>query len=249
MHLRPTPRLAVRICLFWASFATCGAAVLPDYAALQSRLADRSRALTWVVTGDSITQGAKWLGTSRSYPELLSERVRWEMGRLRDLVIDSGVSGEVASGLLDDFEWRVLRFKPDIVSIMIGTNDSRFGPAGRDKFRSNLVEIVRRVRAAGAIPILHTTSPIDFDAPAGKLRSDLPAYDLIIAEVASREGVILVDHWGIWRKTVPEANALRRLLADPVHPNAAGHRKLAVETFRALGIYSESSVICRESAP
>ncbi|MBR9777574.1 MAG: SGNH/GDSL hydrolase family protein, partial [Cytophagales bacterium] len=75
--------------------------------------------LIWVFTGDSITHGAKHTHGYRSYPEIFSERIRWELGRVRDLVINTGISGNTSRNILDDFEWRVKQFKPNVGSIMI----------------------------------------------------------------------------------------------------------------------------------
>ena len=140
--------------------AQTNAAAVPDLARLQSEIKG-TRSLTWVITGDSITHGAKWLGRERSYPEIINERIRWEMGRYHDMLVNSGITSEKAPGLLADFNWRVLRFKPDVVSVMIGMNDSAEGPAGREKFARTLREMVHQIRAAGAIPILNRTNPID----------------------------------------------------------------------------------------
>src|SRR6266511_979426 len=97
------------------------------------------KALTWVFTGDSITHGALHTLGWRSYPEHFAERVRWELRRMRDVVINTGISGDRTGGLLADLDWRVLRFKPDVVSVMFGMNDCSLGMAGREMFRKNLV--------------------------------------------------------------------------------------------------------------
>lgn len=98
-------------------FAQSGA---KDQALLGEKIADKNKPITWVITGDSITHGAWYTEGGRSYTEHLAERVRGELLRFRDFVINTGVSGEVATGLLKDFDWRVLRFKPDVVSINLG---------------------------------------------------------------------------------------------------------------------------------
>ena len=84
----------------------------------------------WVFTGDSITHGALHTKGWRSYPEHFAERVRWELKRMRDIVVNTGVSGDRAQGLLPDLDWRVLHLKPDVVSVMLGVNDSAYGPVG-----------------------------------------------------------------------------------------------------------------------
>ena len=49
--------------------------------------------ITWLFYGDSITQGVKHCGGSKNYSEIFSERVRYELGRKKDIVINSGISG------------------------------------------------------------------------------------------------------------------------------------------------------------
>ncbi len=211
------------------------AAPLAELSLLQKKLSAPAEPLTWVITGDSITQGAKWVGRERSYPEIIQERVRWEMNRRRDFFINTGISGEKVAGLRADFEWRVLRFRPDIVAIMIGMNDSVAGPAGRGAFEAELRALISHVRTAGAIPLLHHTNPIDLENPDILRRADLPAYNAIIAQVAQPTGTILIDHWAHWQQTKLTPTALRDWLADPIHPNGAGHRQFAIEFFRTVG--------------
>ena len=179
--------------------------------------------------------------------------MRWSLQRRRDLFINSGISGERTTGLLADFDWRVLHFKPDVVSIMIGMNNAVLGPDGRKPFESDLREMIRQVRAAGAIPILHRTNPIDLETPrpAGSdnssavARADVPAYNEIIATVARELDVILVDHWTHWQAAKPFPAALREWLADPIHPNGAGHRQFSIEFFRTIGFYDPQAPDCQ----
>lgn len=216
-------------------------APLADLITLQAKLVQTAQPLTWVITGDSITQGAKWVGRERSYPELIQERIRWEMNRRRDFFINTGISGERVAGLRADFEWRVLRFRPNVVSIMIGMNDAVAGPAGRPAFEAELRAMIDQVRAAGAIPLLHRTNPIDTENPDTLRRADLPAYNEIIARVAQSSETILIDHWARWQEAKLTPAALRGWLADPIHPNGTGHRQFAIEFFRTLGCYDPAA--------
>src|SRR5690348_15954016 len=79
----------------------------PDGNAPEIRaLLSRNQPVVWVFTGDSVTHGALHTSGWRSYPELFAERVRWELHRFRDIVINSGVSGDTTGELLKDQEWR-----------------------------------------------------------------------------------------------------------------------------------------------
>src|SRR5262245_5879886 len=100
------------------------------------------KALTWVFTGDSITHGALHTLGWRSYPEHFAERVRWELRRMRDVVINTGISGDRTGGLLADLNWRALRFQLHVVSVMLGMNDAGSGTPGRETFEKNLTASV-----------------------------------------------------------------------------------------------------------
>src|SRR5262249_39406477 len=154
------------------------------------------KALTWVFTGDSITHGALHTLGWRSYPEHFAERVRWELRRMRDVVINTGISGDRTGGLLADIDWRVLRFKPDVVSVMLGMNDCSAGAAGRDTFRKNLTAIVDKIQTGGAIPLLNTPNTIYVKNARG--RADLPAYAEVVRDLAAKGNLALVDHWRHW---------------------------------------------------
>lgn len=205
--------------------------------------------ITWVLTGDSITHGALHTDGWRSYPEHFAERIRWEMGRVRDVVINTGISGDTVPGLLADLEHRVTRFKPTVVSIMMGMNDATKGEAGRHEFKKSYLELVDRLRAeTDALILLHTPNPI---TPVATSRADLPAYAEIIREVAAEKGVALVDQEKLWNEYValPKKD-LNYLLSDgTIHPNNFGHTLMAHNFFKVLGIFDPDSNTCRLYIP
>lgn len=204
--------------------------------------------VTWVFTGDSITHGALHTLGWRSYPEHFAERVRWELARVRDVVINTGISGDRTGGILKDFSWRVARFEPDVVSLMFGMNDCGTGPDGREAFRANLLALIDRVQAARALPLLHTPNTVYWKNSQG--REDLPAYAQIIREVAEQRGVAVVDHYAEWSQAKPDQESLLPWLQDQsIHPGVYGHRVFARGLFRALGIYDDKSPTCALDAP
>jgi acyl-CoA thioesterase I len=227
----PTPAIATN------------ASPLADLVKIRSLMTNKSVPVIWVFTGDSITHGAFHTHGERSYHEHFAERVRWELGRRRDVVINTGISGDTAEGILKDFDHRVARFKPEVVSLMIGMNDCSRGPEKRAQFESNLSELIHRIRAADAVPIVHTTNPIDNNRESR--RNDLPAYNEIIVKVVRAENIVLVDHWSYWRKERPETASMQEWLNDPIHPNARGHREFARLLFRTLDIYDDKSPTCQ----
>jgi lysophospholipase L1-like esterase len=213
-----------------------------------TELLARKDPVMWVFTGDSITHGALHTKGWRSYPEHFAERVRWELKRMRDIVVNTGVSGDRAQGLLPDLDWRVLHLKPDVVSVMLGVNDSAYGPVARDLFRKDLTAIVTKIMAAGAIPILNTPNTVYLrNAPT---QGDLAAYAQVVRDIAKASQAILVDHYAHWEMVKPDQEALLKWLDDQsVHPGFLGHRELAKQIFRVMGIFDEQSPTCQLEVP
>ena len=196
-----------------------------DLATIQARVKS-AVPLTWLLTGDSITHGARHTKGQRSYPELFEAQLRSQMNRAQDVVINTGISGDMADGIVNDFHWRVGQFSPDVVSINIGMNDATKGETNRGAYEKQLRELVRRVRGLGAIPIIATTNTIQ--TPGN--RGDLANYNAIVEKIAQSEDVILVDHWQRWQ------NAPKTWFSDAIHPNPQGHVEMTKAIFQTLGI-------------
>lgn len=197
--------------------------------------------LTWVLTGDSITHGLIHTRGARNYVEHLHELIRGDLGRVQDVVINTAITGWRADLILDDFGRRVADWRPDIVTLMIGTNDCTtqwLDPViDADAFESSIAEFVRRVRELGAIPVLQTPPAVDLlHAPD---RHRIGEFAQRIRDVAVRDAVILVDQHARFAEfsagTGPGNEGTPwGLLDDAFHPNAAGHALLAKELADSL---------------
>ncbi|MGW6917622.1 SGNH/GDSL hydrolase family protein [Kitasatospora sp. NPDC054939] len=190
-----------------------------------------SKPMTWVAAGDSITQAVLHTHGARGWVEHLAERIGWQLGRLTDVVVNTGVSGWRACDVLGEYDHLIGRFTPDVLSVSLGTNDARAGLAGLDAFRTDLREIVDR--SAGAQIVLHT--PVLVSTVGRAVRSDMPAYCRVVREIAKETGALLVDHEAHWLARFPDGEPIA-WLDDPVHPNAAGHLAMADLTLRTLGL-------------
>ena len=128
---------------------------------LVRELLRRDTPVKWLFYGDSITHGTSHTFGWRDYVELFSERVRAELGRSMDIVINSAISGHTTRQLLEGYSWRVEQFRPDVVFLMIGMNDCKDElEMSIEEFQGNLVQLYQQNAALGALTVFQTTCPI-----------------------------------------------------------------------------------------
>ena len=156
-----------------------------------------------IAIGDSIDaggdtdQGARpyWSGSIWSWLALLSR------GRFR-LVRNEGIGGQSTVEMLARFDTAVVDRKPGIVVIGGGRNDLN-GGVPTASTRANIVEMVRRSRAAGILPVLHTLAPVDIAGggqfnTVDKNRAGTIAHNAWLAEWARANQVLVLDLWRLW---------------------------------------------------
>ena len=165
-----------------------------------------------VFLGDSLTAGLG-LGEEAAYPAIVGE-ILAERG-VPARIVNAGVSGDTSAGGLARVDW-LLTLHPDVLVLALGANDGLRGQpvAG---IETNLREIVRRARAAGAQVLLAGMKmppnygpdyTRDFEALYSRLARelDLAFVPFLLAGVAAD----------------PKLNQ-----ADGIHPSAEGQRIVA----------------------
>ena len=208
-------------------------------------LLGKKNPIKWIFTGDSITAGVKHTHGYRSYPEIFGERIRGEMGRPRDIVVNTAISGNITQNILDDFNWRVGQFKPEVVSLMIGTNDCVRKEMTAEIFEGKLNVLLDKIRETGAVPILHTPNVII--TKYASERAGLADYVGVIQKTAEKKNIILVDNYAYWEDVIKKnsgINIFKEWLNDPLHPNGAGHLEIARLMFKELSIFNLKDANC-----
>ncbi len=165
-----------------------------------------------VFLGDSLTAGFG-LGEEEAYPALVGAALAAEGRPVR--VVNAGVSGDTSAGGLARLDW-VLRLDPVVVVVELGPNDGLRGlPLAATE--ANLRRIVERIEAAGArVLLVGLLIPPNYGPDyAGRFAA---IYPRLAAELDVPLVPFLLDGVG----GEPDLN-----LVDGIHPNAAGHRRLA----------------------
>lgn len=210
------------------------------------QLITSNKPVKWLFIGDSITHGAVHTSGARNYVELFIERVRWELDRRMDVVINTAISGDTTRELLTSFDWRVTQFRPHTVFVMIGMNDcSQDSGISPDTFQTHLAHLATRIQKLDAVPVLQTTCPI-LRGQAPDREPHFPVFMERVRHVAAAHNLPLIDHERFWHR---HADRHFFWMSDAFHPNAYGHRALAVCLYRTLGIYDAQSQACRLHVP
>ena len=204
------------------------------------------KGLSIVFTGDSITHGPLHTKGYRSYTEHFRERLKEKFKNENIMVFNTGVSGATTRDIIRDFHICVNIYDPDVVFIMLGMNDSSNQIVPLEEYRSNILELINKVREIGAIPIIQTSNIIKMDLS----RKSLKFYMDIVRAVARENNVMLIDHYSHWEELEKEdSNLKNELLNDLIHPNEKGHLEIVKFIFKELDIFEEDSYTCNLSYP
>ncbi len=176
-----------------------------------------------VALGDSITFGTG-LTRDEAYPARLA-------ALLHEPVCNAGVPGDQAGDALGRLQRDVLQYHPRAVVILLGANDAGFlgEPTDPEVFRHELTQIVAKVADSGAVPVVASLLPVDPVALRREwaIPDGWPIYDRIVREVAAAKQTAIVD------LTAAVGGDLT-LLADGLHPSAAGSEVIAAAVAKVL---------------
>lgn len=188
--------------------------------------------------------GAHTLGL-RDFVELFRERVRVELGRRSDVVINTAIGGSTIQNVADQLEHRITRFRPDAVFLGVGLNDARHETAGLPEFRTTYERVVAE---SGCVMVAQTPNGAtpgvsEFVTQYGHEYADA------IRTLAKELDLPLVDHGAVWDAVVAEGRSIEPWIGQGCHPNGYGHRVMAHTIFKALDIFAADSLTCRLPYP
>ena len=122
----------------------------PDTGQTLPSIEQQQAPLTILALGDSLTEGLG-VANDANYPAQLEARLQ-EQGYKDAKVINSGLSGETSTGLVNRLDW-VLQTKPDITILTIGANDAIRG-IDVATVEANIRTAVKRLQDNGSEVIL-----------------------------------------------------------------------------------------------
>lgn len=214
--------------------------------------AEPNGSLTIVALGDSTTAPRTVEGRALPvYADLLRQQLSGNGYGVT--VVNAGRGSDTTSGARARLDRSVLIYRPDVVIVQFGINDSavdvwRKPPASGPRvslaeYEANLRHIIREIRAHDAEPVLMTPNPLRWTAKLKGLYGHPPyepddpdGFNRLLAEyadtvrtVAADLNVPLVDIHAAYQAAGrgPGKTTVDDLLLDGMHPSATGHELTA----------------------
>jgi len=173
---------------------------------------------TMVALGDSITYGFPYT-PQQSWVEEIKRTTGWH-------VINSGISGDTIDDMFMRLQRDVLAYRPDLVTLMGGTNDFYMGMSQlqvRQGFLS-IMEVLKRERIEVLVGL---PLPVD-DSTEGALR----LWRNWLLDYSEENRLPVID---FYRDFIDEEGRIREeLLLDGCHPRVQGYEVMGQRAIRTL---------------
>ena len=212
--------------------------------ALSEKLKEKDK-MTWLFMGDSITHAALWTKGYDGIAQTFEKYLKDEMGRASDTVINTAVSGATTTSTLNNIEQRLEKYTPDVVSIMLGTNDAATGGLTADIYKKNLETIIEKIRNKNkdAVIILRTPTPM---WNTGSREANIPQYIAKMKHGSDEQNLIYIDQYTELQKAFNDYGWLKKdtvLFGNNLHPGANGHLLMTRHFLKGCGLWKEDSAI------
>lgn len=168
-----------------------------------------SQPLTILALGDSLTEGLG-VDPDDNYPAQLQTQLK-QMGYQNVEVVNSGLSGETSTGLVNRLDW-VTQTKPDITILTIGANDAMRG-LELETIEANIRTAVKHLQDNGSEVILGGMQIYD------NLGNDyVKSFSAIYPRIAEDMNLKMIPFFLEGVGGDPELNQ-----ADAIHPTKEGY--------------------------
>ena len=177
-----------------------------------------------LILGDSLTEGYG-VSAQQAFPSLLEKKLNDEFSSDKNSsyeIINAGISGSTSSGGVSRIEW-LLKSKPDFLILALGGNDGLRG-VPVEETKNNLEKIILAAKSKG-IPTLLAGMKMPPNYGIEYTREFSKQFE----DLANQENVPLIPFLLEGVGGNPAMN-----LPDRIHPNPAGHQKIAETVYQNL---------------
>ena len=148
--------------------------------------------------------------------------------------INTGISGNTSSQMLERFERDVAPYSPDLTIVTCGGNDSNPSRnVSESLFRENLRRIAGLLTASGGEVIFQTYYACDLERLEPAYAGAIPRYMRIIRETAAELNCLVSDNYSRWeRLRLSSPDVYRLLMRDNMHVNQYGNMVIGLDLMR-----------------
>ena len=190
---------------------------------------------TLLFFGDSITDAERLRDNGadlgKGFVRLLASYIGYRYPDRFIKIINRGIGGDNIMNLWERLETDCINFSPDIVSILVGLNDTTFRlwdmvnntPFSPDEFEDTYIRIVKRIREANSDCkiILATPYLVEMSAEHRINKQLLRKYVPIIEKIAELYDCTLIPLYQEFEKKIQDGYG-RYYTCDGVHPTESG---------------------------
>jgi acyl-CoA thioesterase I len=187
-----------------------------------------ARTIRVLAIGSSSTVGVGASSPAKNYPAQLEAILERTFRNLDVVVVNRGVSGEVAAQSAERLRREVAENKPDLVLWQVGTNDA-LGRVPIEGFKSVVREAMQWLKGQAVDTVLiglQYSPRVAQDESATAIRR-------AIRDLAAEEGVLLVRRYEAMQ-FIANTKEGELLSGDDLHQNDLGYRCMAEHIARAL---------------
>jgi len=183
----------------------------------------KREAIRMVCLGDSITQAGAYVSALQT-----ALGKQWEVTNLGNSGATLLKKGDKPYSRLPQFA-QAIQLKPDVVTIMLGTNDSKPGNwTNKAEFEVDYKSMIDDLKKANRKVVIYCCVP----PPAGGNKWSINGTVIkdevgpLVRKVAKDTGCYVID--------LQEPLTGKNVIPDGVHPNVDGHKLMAASIYQAL---------------
>jgi len=183
----------------------------------------KREAIRMVCLGDSITQAGAYVSALQT-----ALGKQWEVTNLGNSGATLLKKGDKPYSRLPQFA-QAIQLKPDVVTIMLGTNDSKPGNwNNKAEFEADYKSMIDDLKKANRKVVIYCCVP----PPAGGNKWSINGTVIkdeigpLVRKVAKDTGCYVID--------LQEPLTGKNVIPDGVHPNVDGHKLMAASIYQAL---------------
>ncbi len=212
---------------------------------------DDKKNLVFLFQGDSITDGNRGRNADpnhimgHGYAFSIASRVGADFAECKHIFYNRGISGNRVTDLKDRCQTDTLAVKPDVLSVLIGINDTsmlvnnpKVENSAIDLFETTYRDILSQSKKQNADTLFVLCLP--FVHPVSRVNDNWKNYSGMVAsltvrtkKLAAEFNAVVVDFPSVFDKAIKRA-PVEYWIWDGIHPTVAGHELMAREWIKQV---------------